>query len=84
MEKSDVGGSSGFDCDAQMLRMRGVTVLVVMVYMTNGVAEPNENSPILWELVNLTRSNDLPFICMGDWNMTPEEMEKTVDCSSAW
>ena len=58
-------------------------MLLVMVYMTNGVAESNENSAILWELVNLIRSNDLPFIVMGDWNMTREEMEKTMMMGSS-
>ena len=53
-----VRGRSGFDQSAQLLRLRGSTVLLVMVCMTNGLGE-------------------LPFVCMGDWNMTPEEMQKT-------
>ena len=43
MEKSDVCGRSGFDWSAQLVRLRGSTVLLVMVYMTNGLAESGEN-----------------------------------------
>ena len=46
-----------------------------MVYMTNGPAESGENLTV--ELVNLITGCELPFVCMGDWNMAPEEMRKT-------
>ena len=36
-------GRSGFDWSAQLLRLRGSTVLLVMVYMTNGLARSGEN-----------------------------------------
>ena len=36
-----------------------------------GLAESGENLVNMWELV---RGCELPLICMGDWNMTPEEM----------
>ena len=52
-------------------------MLLVMVYMTNGLAESGENLVKMWELVNRIRGCEVPFICMGDWNMTPEEMQKT-------
>ena len=76
-EKLDVSGCSGSDWSAQLARLRGSTVLLVVVYMTNGLAESGENLVNMWELVNLIRNSELPFICMGDWNITPEEMEKT-------
>ena len=38
MEKSDVCGRSGFDWSAQLVRLRGSTVLLVMVYMTMRLA----------------------------------------------
>ena len=45
-----------------------------MVYMTDGLAESGENLTKMWKLVNLIRGCELPFVCMGDWSMTPEEM----------
>ena len=77
-EKSDVSWRSGFDWSGQLLRLKGSTVLLVMVYFTNGLAESGENLEKMWELANLIRDRELPFICMGDWDMTPEEMQKTV------
>ena len=81
-EKSDVSGRSGFDWSGQLVRLKGSTVLLVMVYLTNGLAESGENLEKMWELANLIRDRELPFICMGDWNMTPEEMQKTELVSS--
>ena len=52
-------------------------MLLVMVYMTNRLVESGENFFKMWELVNLIRDCELPFICRGDWNMPPEEMQKT-------
>ena len=40
-------------------------------------AESGENLVIMWGSSTSSGSNELPFICMGDWNMTPEEMQKT-------
>ena len=42
-EKSDLCGRSGFDWSAQLAGLRGSTVPLVMVYMTNGLAESGEN-----------------------------------------
>ena len=64
------------------MRLKGSTVLLVMVYLTNGLAESGENLEKMWELANLIRDRELPFICMGDLNMTPEEMQKTELVSS--
>ena len=69
-------GRSGFDWSAQLARPRGSTVFV-MVHMTNGLAESGENLVKVWVLVYLFRDCDLSFICMGDWNVAPEEMKKT-------
>ena len=41
------------------------------------MGESDENLVNMQELVNLIRGSDLPFICVEDWNMTPEEKEKT-------
>ena len=76
-EKSDVRGRSGFDWSATLLRLRGSTALLVMAYMTNGLAELGENFTKMRELLNLIRECELPFVCMGDWNMTPEEIQET-------
>ena len=51
--------------------------MLVKAYMTNGLAESGENFTKMRELVNLIRECELPFVCIGDWNMTPEEMQKT-------
>ena len=74
-EKSDVRGRSGFDWIAQLVRLRGSTVLLVMVCMTNGLAGSGEK---LTKNVGARQSHqgcELPFVCMGDWSMTPEEMQ---------
>ena len=77
--KSDVSGRSGFDWSGQSVRLKGSTVLLVMVYLTHGLAESGENLEKMWELPNLIRDRELPFICMGDWNMTPEEMQENTE-----
>ena len=64
------------------MRLKGSTVLLVMVYLTNGLAESGENLEKMWEHANLIRDRELPIICMGDLNMTPEEMQKTELVSS--
>ena len=81
-EKSDVSGRSGFGWSGQLVRLKGSTVLLVIVYLTNGLAESGENLENMWELANLIKDRELPFICMGDWNMTPDEMQKTDLLSS--
>ena len=50
-----------------MVRLKGSTVLLVMVHLTNGLAESGENLEKMWKLANLARSCELPYICMGDW-----------------
>ena len=50
-----------------MVRLKGSTVLLVMVHLTNGLAESGENLEKMWKLANLVRSCELPYICMGDW-----------------
>ena len=57
-------------------------MLLVMMCLTNGLAESGENLGHMWELAHLNRDRELPFICVGDWNMTPEEMQKTELVSS--
>ena len=64
------------------MKLKGSTVLLAMVYLTNGLVESVENLEKMWELTNLIRDCELPFICMGDWNMTPEEMQTTELASS--
>ena len=81
-EKSDVSGRSRFDWSGQLVRLKCSTVLLVMVYLTNGLAESGENLENMWERANLISDRELPFICMGDWNMIPEEMQKTELVSS--
>ena len=51
------------------MRLKGSTVLLVMAFLTNGLAGPGENLEKMWELANLIRDRELPFICKGDWKM---------------
>ena len=55
------------------MKLQGSTVLLAMVHLRNGLAESVENLEKMWELANLIRDRELPFICMGDCNMTPEK-----------
>ena len=68
MQQSDVSGRSEFDWSGQLVSLKSSTVLLVMVYLTNGLAESGENLENRWELANLIRDCELPFTCMGDWN----------------
>ena len=45
--------------------------------MADELAESGENSVEMWEVVNVIRGCELPFIGMGEWNMTPEKMQRT-------
>ena len=50
MQKSDVSGRSGFDWSGQEVKLKGSTVLLAMVYLTNGLAESVENLEKMWSL----------------------------------
>ena len=63
------------------MRLTSATVLLALVYMTNGLAESGENYAKMSELVNRNRSNDLPIKCLGDWNTTPEKMKEPKWCA---
>ena len=56
MQKSDVSGRSGFNWSGQLVRLKGSTVLLAMVYLTNGLAKSCENLEKMWELANLVRT----------------------------
>ena len=75
-ENSDVCGRSGFDWSAQLVRLRGSTVLLVMVYMTRGWRSQVHTGLKCGSSSASSGGCELPFICIGHWMMTPEEMQK--------
>ena len=52
------------------------------VYLTNGLAESGDNLEKMWKLADLVRSCELPYICMGDWVVTLEKLQKTYSISA--
>jgi hypothetical protein len=60
-----------------LLQLNGVTILVVNVCLTSGIGLTAENVVKLAFLTRLVNTFNVPFIMVGDWNMNPEELNKT-------
>ena len=64
-----------------MWRLRGISVLWMIVYMDASIGLKGANLDKLRQMSYLIRVVGLPTICMGDWNMTKEELNAKGWCS---
>ena len=65
------------DCTFGVLHLKSFKILVVNVYLTSAVKFTGDNVEKLMHLKELVRLLGLPFIMVGDWNMTPSELAET-------
>ena len=66
------------DCSGHLVAATGqlkkIKILVICLYMVDGVGFNEENRLIRWEAAKLVILLDLPAIIGGDMNMTPTEI----------
>ena len=63
----------GRDWAAIRVRVKGMDILYVAVYLTCGIGATGENILKIKEVMAFVMVTGLPFILVGDWNMSPEE-----------
>ena len=68
---------AGSDWAAIVLRLRGLDVLYIQLYLISGVGPKAENIMRLRTIFTYAISMGYYFILVGDWNMTPEELYST-------
>ena len=81
LARTNLQTQSHFKCDtasnwaSSIIRLKGVDVLVVALYLVHG-RDPNseQNKAILESLGSLISILKLPFLIAGDWNCTPAQM----------
>ena len=59
---------------AGVFRMRGLSVLLIEVYLVVGLGIGKVNFDVLMQLETLIRIHKMPVIIGGDWQATPEEL----------
>ena len=70
---------AGQDWDAVVLRMQGYSILLVQIYLTNGLGPAQDNLVKMHEVESCIRAVGLPAVVAGDWNMEPDGLS-----SSGW
>ena len=80
-KQSDIGkGPVDFhDFAAVRIQMLGTVVTLISVYLDTGIGLKGGNLKKLADLAVLISAINGPWIAMGDWNMTPEDLRQ-----SAW
>ena len=70
-------GEKGNDWSAIMVRLKGVDLLLISVYLTCSIGMTGENLAKVKELMQLCLNANIPFIMIGDWNMDPSKLMTT-------
>lgn len=66
----------GLDWTCAPIRLRWLTVLVVTVYITDGIGITGINLTKLEQLAKLLLEDGRPFIFMANWGVTPQELQE--------
>ena len=69
--------AKGLDWVAVKVRMKGIDVVYVALYMTCGIGPTGVNIKKMKEVMEFILWVNLPFVIMGDWNMAPEMLQQT-------
>ena len=59
-------------CTAIFIRLKGVTVLLITVYLWSGQGLSDDNFRIIKQLLIIIELHNIPFIIVGDFNILPE------------
>ena len=70
-------GNGGGDWSAIQIRLRGVTILFIALYLTCGAGVSGPNARKLREVMELTIAAGFPFLIMADWNMKPSQLQES-------
>ena len=70
-------GSHGMDWSAVQVRAKGVSYMVMSVYLTCHIGGTGENIIKIQEIIKMILAAGLPFMLIGDFNMTPRELAAT-------
>ena len=60
-----------------VLRLRGVSVLLVELYLVTGIGMSGENIEILQQMLSLRGLMNMPMVVAADWQSTPDELAST-------
>ena len=64
----------GEDWVAFILRLRGLDVIIIQLYLVSGIGPAKENLHRLNEILSFALGLRLYFIIFGNFNMTPEQL----------
>jgi len=64
-------------CIATTLRLKGVTLLVIVAYLFDGINLGGCNLALMAAIGRLVSTMGLPFLLAGDFNMDPETLERS-------
>ena len=65
------------DCSFGILQLKEFRLLVINVYLTHTIGGTGVNVAKLAAVQRLIAMLGIPFVAVGDWNMTPEELIST-------
>ena len=68
---------AGSDWVAMTLRLRGLDILLIQVYLISGMGPKKDNLVRIGEIFAYALSTKLYYIVFGDFNMTPGELVST-------
>ena len=74
-EDMELGPVDFWDFTALQWRLRGVALTVIIVYLTPSEGAAKSNLAKLANLGSFIRSLRTPWLALGDWNMTPGELD---------
>ena len=63
---------------AQLIRLRGLSVLIISVYLIPVEKLSEANMAILYEIKTYIEAMGHPFIAIGDWSLEPREFQDTT------
>ena len=69
--------ATGNDWSMVAVRLKGTSLLLASIYLTDGIGYAGENIAKLNDIMVEIKLFTLPFVIQGDWNMTPTELRET-------
>ena len=65
------GGVGGLDWTSVVVRLRGVSMAYIAVYMTTGIGLTGENVVKMRQIMVYVMGLEIPYVIMADWNVGP-------------
>lgn len=77
IEDEILPSGQGDDWSATVLRLKGISILIVIFYMTSSVGHTGPNVRKLWQVEQLMKRLGIPTVIIGYMNMTMQQMWET-------